>query len=732
MLNPDGVVNGNYRANLAGKDLNRVWAVPAQDRHPTIWHLKRFLNALKHDGNEIYLYCDFHGHSKQEGTFLYGCPDRTRSMINSEADWICSVRERIFSFFMAEESKSFRLNNCTYKVSTDKRTTARVVVYEELGVGMSYTLESSFLGSRGTYFTPRVLEEIGEAFCRSIYRHEDNGEQLLDSIVAEGSLAAYMEKVKSPLVSPERDDKDVSSVRPPSETSVRLSLEEQTGEDGDDERLDHGHADAASSCDVDEMRSVSRGSRGSRHSRVSIFDDTTDTIWSTFMGMVDRNGEEQESAAEDSGSDSDPSGDEDESAVVYEVLSSLFANKEKKEEKAPTHTAYPVHKVALGGLQLDVMPQDTGPHSMSTSSGFGLPGGRVTSILNSIRKDFHRRTVESSEALQAYDPLILSSFQKEYEAVMAIPLVGNPREQSMSGRTSAYRRLLQKYPDLCRKYAKVEAPLKATTTHRRSSHVQKSPDLRPRIDGVYMSERPSTRGGRSHVGGQWGVPQGDVQSPFGSAFDRPTTRGGRVSFGGQAAGSATVVAETLPQLDLNAMLERNVALERHLGAPPEYPDSTYGMKGAATARNPSGTRRMSTRLIRGARPTAAHTEMESDEVWHQHKVQPKVAIRRRNSSEAIEHSANTRASASRGSQRPTRSIRPVASLDTPGLHVDPFASNTRPMTRERPVSRSLAGMQGFHSVAPRQRVSIHGHRGPDTYGTLFTLPAAPGSKTARY
>ena len=28
MLNPDGVINGNYRCSLAGTDLNRRWKVP--------------------------------------------------------------------------------------------------------------------------------------------------------------------------------------------------------------------------------------------------------------------------------------------------------------------------------------------------------------------------------------------------------------------------------------------------------------------------------------------------------------------------------------------------------------------------------------------------------------------------------------------------------------------------------------------------------------------------------
>jgi hypothetical protein len=29
MLNPDGVIHGNYRCSLAGIDLNRVWDNPA-------------------------------------------------------------------------------------------------------------------------------------------------------------------------------------------------------------------------------------------------------------------------------------------------------------------------------------------------------------------------------------------------------------------------------------------------------------------------------------------------------------------------------------------------------------------------------------------------------------------------------------------------------------------------------------------------------------------------------
>ena len=41
MLNPDGVINGNYRSSLAGCDLNRRWKNPSEVLHPTIFQVKQ-------------------------------------------------------------------------------------------------------------------------------------------------------------------------------------------------------------------------------------------------------------------------------------------------------------------------------------------------------------------------------------------------------------------------------------------------------------------------------------------------------------------------------------------------------------------------------------------------------------------------------------------------------------------------------------------------------------------
>ncbi|KAJ8577940.1 hypothetical protein ON010_g1266 [Phytophthora cinnamomi] len=46
MLNPDGVVHGNYRCSLAGTDLNRRWLRPSTELHPTIFATKNMLLSV--------------------------------------------------------------------------------------------------------------------------------------------------------------------------------------------------------------------------------------------------------------------------------------------------------------------------------------------------------------------------------------------------------------------------------------------------------------------------------------------------------------------------------------------------------------------------------------------------------------------------------------------------------------------------------------------------------------
>ena len=72
MLNPDGVINGNYRCNAVGVDLNRRWSNPLEFVPPTIFHLKNLIQQFN-TINPVSAVVDFHGHSKTFNTFMYGC-----------------------------------------------------------------------------------------------------------------------------------------------------------------------------------------------------------------------------------------------------------------------------------------------------------------------------------------------------------------------------------------------------------------------------------------------------------------------------------------------------------------------------------------------------------------------------------------------------------------------------------------------------------------------------------
>lgn len=88
MLNPDGVIYGNYRSSILGVDLNRRWRNPSKYLHPTIYHTKSYIKFLMCQGGSspgvaplpnknacgnVVLTCDFHGHSRKNNVFMYGC-----------------------------------------------------------------------------------------------------------------------------------------------------------------------------------------------------------------------------------------------------------------------------------------------------------------------------------------------------------------------------------------------------------------------------------------------------------------------------------------------------------------------------------------------------------------------------------------------------------------------------------------------------------------------------------
>jgi murein tripeptide amidase MpaA len=57
MLNPDGVIVGNYRCSLAGLDLNRVWQEPDDKLQPVICAFKGMIKAFMQEREVRDLHC---------------------------------------------------------------------------------------------------------------------------------------------------------------------------------------------------------------------------------------------------------------------------------------------------------------------------------------------------------------------------------------------------------------------------------------------------------------------------------------------------------------------------------------------------------------------------------------------------------------------------------------------------------------------------------------------------
>ena len=175
MLNPDGVIHGNYRCSLAGSDLNRRYADANVSLHPTVYAMKNML-ANTHSSRGVYLYLDLHGHSRNKNGFFYGCDvslqseKYLRETLNntSQAQFNCRrLYSRVFPEILSRISNSdrggyFSYRDSAFRVQASKGGTGRVVGWRTLKIEGSYTIELSFCGNgnnRESSIFKRVLAQ---------------------------------------------------------------------------------------------------------------------------------------------------------------------------------------------------------------------------------------------------------------------------------------------------------------------------------------------------------------------------------------------------------------------------------------------------------------------------------------------------------------------------------------------------------------------------------------------
>ena len=218
MLNPDGVIHGNYRCSLAGVDLNRKYNNPDPLLHPTVHAMKNVLLSSQKDRG-IFLYLDLHGHSQNKNTFLYGC-DPLQSNIRRVVEGtntlgrgeivnysifprifpkVLVAASNLFSTDKANKNKSkskkvyssmkvsssaapkaelsaagqFSFRDCSLKVQKSKQGTGRVVSWSDVGINASYTIEISFCGS-GNNRERKLIKNYGLNRLKSLNGGEES------------------------------------------------------------------------------------------------------------------------------------------------------------------------------------------------------------------------------------------------------------------------------------------------------------------------------------------------------------------------------------------------------------------------------------------------------------------------------------------------------------------------------------------------------------------------------
>jgi cytosolic carboxypeptidase protein 2/3 len=169
MLNPDGVIIGNYRCSLTGRDLNRNYKTILKEAFPPVWHTREMIRRFSQE-REIIVYCDLHGHSRRQNIFMYGC--------HNNKDERRRFKERIFPLILSKNCKDkFSYKYCRFKIQKSKDGTGRIVMWN-LGILNSFTLEATFAGATlgpkaGYHFTTKDFEQIGVEFCDSILDYCD-------------------------------------------------------------------------------------------------------------------------------------------------------------------------------------------------------------------------------------------------------------------------------------------------------------------------------------------------------------------------------------------------------------------------------------------------------------------------------------------------------------------------------------------------------------------------------
>lgn len=127
-MNPDGVIHGNYRCSLSGRDLNRRWSDPNKEIFPEVFFIKKIIVEIGKK-KSIKMILDLHGHTQKKEIFAYGCNDKREPQ-----------RCRLFPYIISKLSPFFEFRFCNYFMDKSKMGTARISLFHLLKIPYTYTI----------------------------------------------------------------------------------------------------------------------------------------------------------------------------------------------------------------------------------------------------------------------------------------------------------------------------------------------------------------------------------------------------------------------------------------------------------------------------------------------------------------------------------------------------------------------------------------------------------------
>ena len=184
MLNPDGVRRGNFRMNVLGKDLNRMWVEASVETCPTVYYSEQMILKTL-DSRDIYFFCDFHGHSTKYNFFLYSCKSTNEFLQLDEETLIPNPQkngltfyELVFQNIFNKENKFLDIFSCVNKINPSKLKTSRALLKLKYNIDFSYGLETSIGGMKTRDgkvipFTISQYRKVGKDFCVSLNKLTD-------------------------------------------------------------------------------------------------------------------------------------------------------------------------------------------------------------------------------------------------------------------------------------------------------------------------------------------------------------------------------------------------------------------------------------------------------------------------------------------------------------------------------------------------------------------------------